>query len=40
MYRNMSRELNTVCPDEVKHLIKSENDLIYLLKKCEPMTDD
>ena len=27
-------------PEEVKHFIKSENDLIDLVKKCEPMKDE
>jgi len=36
----MSRDLNIKASDEVKHLIKSESDIIHLLKKCEPMNDE
>jgi hypothetical protein len=40
LYRDMSREFNIKGADEVKHLIKSENDIITLFAKCEPMSDE
>lgn len=35
----MSRKLIKKVPDELKHLIKSENDLITILQKCEPLSE-
>ena len=40
MMRKMSRTMVRKIPDEVKHQIKSENDLIDLVKKSEPLTED
>ena len=40
LYRQMSRKLPKIkVPDEFKHMLKSETDLIELVKKSEPMSE-
>jgi len=35
----MSRKLSKKVPDEYKHFFKCENDLLYLIQKCEPLNE-
>lgn len=40
LMRRMSRLSPTKTHDDVKHVLKSENDTISLLKMCEPLSTE
>lgn len=39
MFRKLSRK-GMVAPDKVKHVVLSEESIMTLVRKCEPLTSD
>lgn len=37
MLRRMSRNMSKKVPDELKHILKTETDILMLLSMCEPI---